>query len=173
MAHCCFVTGHGCTFTKSYTVLAWQLTTANIKHVLSLGWERESARDSPDRTNRWWGGFPPCLFLFTVSSPRRFLQDSQWLKSVTCLRNFLLCFLSAFGSLCFACNVYLMVFRSTSTSTSRLAEKPGPDTQLITVDEKLVRITLWSAWQIDVCLICCLPITFLEKILKNSPNPPP
>ncbi|XP_074495340.1 NADH dehydrogenase [ubiquinone] iron-sulfur protein 4, mitochondrial [Sebastes fasciatus] len=27
--------------------------------------------------------------------------------------------------------------RSTSTSTSRLAEKPGPDTQLITVDEKL------------------------------------
>lgn len=42
--------------------------------------------------------------------------------------------------LCLASDVYLMVFRSASTSTSRLAEKPGQDTQLITVDEKLVRI---------------------------------
>ncbi|XP_011614110.2 NADH dehydrogenase [ubiquinone] iron-sulfur protein 4, mitochondrial [Takifugu rubripes] len=32
--------------------------------------------------------------------------------------------------------------RSTSTSTSRLAEKPGQDTQLITVDEKLDITTL-------------------------------
>ncbi|XP_045892076.1 NADH dehydrogenase [ubiquinone] iron-sulfur protein 4, mitochondrial [Micropterus dolomieu] len=32
--------------------------------------------------------------------------------------------------------------RSTSTSTSRLAEKPGQDTQLITVDEKLDISTL-------------------------------
>lgn len=55
MAHCGFVTAQRCTLTKSYTVLAWQLTTANIKHVLSLGWERESASDAPDRTNRWWG----------------------------------------------------------------------------------------------------------------------
>lgn len=58
------MTAQCCTSTKSYTVLAWQLTTANIKHVLSLGWERESASDAPDRTNRWRGGFPPCLCLF-------------------------------------------------------------------------------------------------------------
>lgn len=45
-----------------------------------------------------------------------------------------------FVRLCLASDVYLMVFRSASTSTSRLAEKPGQDTQLITVDEKLVRI---------------------------------
>lgn len=149
MARCCFVTGHGCTFTKSYTVLVWQMTTANIKHVLSLGWERESARDSPDRTNRWRGGIPPCLFLFTVSSPRRFLQDSQWLQSVTYLCNFCLCCLPAFDGFCFACNVFLMIFRSTSTSTLRLAEKPGQDTQLITVDEKLVRIPPCSTWHTD------------------------
>ncbi|XP_035496791.1 NADH dehydrogenase [ubiquinone] iron-sulfur protein 4, mitochondrial [Scophthalmus maximus] len=36
-----------------------------------------------------------------------------------------------------ACRMFLNPIRSTSTSTSRLAEKPGQDTQLITVDEKL------------------------------------
>lgn len=172
MAHCCFVTGHGCTFTKSYTVLAWQLTTANIKHVLSLGWERESARDSLDRTNRWRGGFPPCLFLSNISSPHRFLQDSPCLQSVTCLCNVPLCCLSAFGGLCFACNVYLMVFRSTSTSTSRLAEKPGQDTQLITVDEKLVRIPPWSTWHTDWCLSGLLSSNYPPgKTVKKLPNP--
>lgn len=65
-------------FTKSHTVLAWQLTTANIKHVLSLGWERESASDAPDRTNRWRGeGGAPCLCLFPVSLPCGLLQHTQ------------------------------------------------------------------------------------------------
>lgn len=150
MARCCFVTRHGCTFTKSYTVLPWQMTTANIKHVLSLGWERESARDSPDRTNRWRGGFPPYFFHFTVYSPRCILQDSQRLQSVIWLCYLFVClWLFIFW---FMCNGCLMIFRSTSTSTSRLAEKSGQDTQLITVDEKLVRIPPRSTWHTDCFL---------------------
>lgn len=164
-AHCGFVTAQCCTFTKSYTVLAWQLTTANIKHVLSLGWERESASDAPDRTNRWRGGFPPCLCLFPAVWSRIPGSPNVSLVWVIHLFDARL----PFVWLCLASDVYLMVFRSTSTSTSRLAEKPGQDTQLITVDEKLVRIPPRATWPTDWCL-SDPPITFLEK--KKVQNPP-
>lgn len=85
-------------FTKSCTVLAWQLSTDSVRHVLSLGWERESARDSPDRTNSWQGGFPPCCLLFTVSSK----IVSLWGYKLFVQR------LSLWGLLFEACNVYLM-----------------------------------------------------------------
>lgn len=166
MTNCSFVTGHRCTFTKSYSVLAWQLTTAKIKHVLSLGWERESARDPPDRTNRWWGDFLSCLSFHCILA---LLIPPRWsaVDSYICLLNRHIHFMPVFVSFCYAFIVLLMVFRSISTSTSRLAEKPGQDTQLITVDEKLVRIPSCSTWPTDGCL-SDLPITFLEK---NIPNP--
>lgn len=157
MAHCHFVMGHGCTLTKSFTVLAWQLTTANIKHVLSLGWEWESARDSPDRTNKWWwGGFPSCCFLFTAPPPHRLLQDRQWFQSVTCLCNLLLCHLCAFGALWFVCNDYIMVFQvykhinvevGRETRTRHAAYyswwEIGKDSSLFNVSRRLVFV--WSA----------------------------
>lgn len=155
------MTAQCCTLTKSYTVLAWQLTTANIKHVLSLGWERESASDAPDRTNRWWWWgefFFPVVQSWIHSSPNVSLV---WVIHLFDAR-------LPFVRLYLASDVYLMVFRSASTSTSRLAEKPGQDTQLITVDEKLVRIPARATWPTDWCL-SDPPITFLEKKVQNPP----
>lgn len=99
------------------------------------------------------GGIPSLSLPFHCVLAHRFLEDSQCLQSVTCLCSLPLCCLSASGHLGIACNVYLMfLFRSTSTSTFRLAEKSGQDTQLITVDEKLVRIPPCSTWHTDWCL---------------------
>lgn len=164
MTNCSFVTGHCCTFTKSYSVLAWQLTTAKIKHVLSLGWERESARDPPDRTNRWRGGFPTSSPAFHCILALPIPPRLSAVKCV-CLIDISISWL-CLTVFCCAFTVLLMVFRSTSTSTSRLAEKPGQDTQLITVDEKLVRIPSCSTWPTDGCL-SDLPITFLENHIPN------
>lgn len=89
------MTAQCCTLTKSYTVLAWQLTTANIYHVLSLGWERESASDAPDRTNRWWWWgeffFPvslPCGPVLDTQLPQRVARLGHspfWCSSAFCL----------------------------------------------------------------------------------------
>lgn len=78
----------------------------------------------------------PFFSLYTCSA-----ASSKVVSIAECdLFNLPICCMSGLGEFFSASNVYLMVFRSTSTSASRLAEKPGQDTQLITVDEKLVRI---------------------------------
>lgn len=76
------------------------------------------------------GSLCPCLVVWSPTPPQH----------IACLGHSLLDACLPFVWLYLASDVYLMVFRSASTSTSRLAEKPGQDTQLITVDEKLVRI---------------------------------
>lgn len=60
-------------------------------------------------------------------------------------------------------------FRSTSTTASRLAEKPGQDTQLITVDEKLVRSPPRSTGHTNWGLSDVLLITSLESGVKKLP----
>ena len=110
MARYSFVTGHGCTFTKSYTVLAWQLTTANVKHVLSLGRERQSARDSPDRTNMWRGNSLLISSYFTIYPCPVISCEIVSVCRVKLIHHSLLCCSS--GGLCwFVCNVYPMVFQ--------------------------------------------------------------
>lgn len=133
---------------------------ANIKRGLSLAGEWEPARNSPDRTNgaREGGNSLPVSSFSLSPLPATFSKTVNfcWVQLVYVI-SFLL---PVFGALSLARNVYpTLPCRSTSTSAWRLAEKPGQETQLITVDEKLVRIPPSLMWNTG----CFLPDVALSN----------